>query len=255
MKRAALLLMTVLTVGISVQVFAQGMAASPPPASAPMGKITAASVWQPPADFLAKAHQACDTSMGAASFPECFMNQIAVAGASPEAVAFTRALYQESGGQVGIMSAFKSVGPVDLAQVLYPLRANDNYGLLLVNGDPKILDVDDLKKLDRTAMEQDSWYQERKTKYPQMEIWPGDRSASNPWPLVQSLPNGGVEFIVVYPLINGCHACERVGAARFGWEFDSTGKFLKTVFVPSALPPRHRHPSSMPPEAAPPSQP
>jgi hypothetical protein len=249
-----LLLMTVVASGVLVQAFAQGMAASQPPASAaPMGKVTAASVWQPPQDFLTKAHQACDTSMSAVSFPECFMNQIAVAGAPPEAVSFTRSLYQQSGGQVGIMKAFKSCGPVDIVQVMYPLRANDNYGLLLVNGDPKMLDVDDLKKLDVAAMEQDSWYQERKKKFPQMEIWPGDRSASIPWPRVQSLPDGGVEFVVTYPLINGCHACEHVGMARFGWEFDGSGKFLKTVFVPSALPPRRQR-SSPPAGSAPPSQ-
>ena len=62
-------------------------------------------------------------------------------------------LYRQSDGQVGIMVAFEKVGPVDVARVLYPLRANDNYGLLLVNGDPAILDVDDLKKLNRAEME------------------------------------------------------------------------------------------------------
>ncbi len=191
--------------------------------------------------------------MGAASFPECFMNQIAVAGAPSEAVAFTRALYKQSDGQVGIMNAFKSYGQVDVAQVFYPLRANDNYGLLLVNGDPTILDVDDLKKLDRTAMEQDSWYQSVKAKFPQIDIWPGDRSAAIPWPRVQPLPDGGIEFIIPYPMINGCHACAHVGSARFGWEFDAGGKFLKTVFIPSALPPRHK-PAPAPAGATPPQQ-
>ncbi len=252
MKRSALLLMTLVTSGVLIQAFAQGMAASPP-ANAPMGKITAASVWQPPQDFLSKAHQACDTSMSAVSFPECFMNQVAVAGAPPAAVAFTRAFYQESGGQVGIMSAFKSLGPVDVAQVFYPLRANDNYGLLLLNGDPKMLDVDDLKKLDRTGMDQDTWYEGLKKKFPQVEIWPGDRSAKIPWPRVQQSPDGGIEVIVPYPLLNGCHACESVGTARFGWEFDASGKFLKTVFLPSALPPRRR-PAAAPPDSVPPPQ-
>lgn len=34
-----------------------------------------------------------------------------------------------------------------------------NYALLLVNGDPPIIDVDDLKKLDKHGMEQDGIYQ------------------------------------------------------------------------------------------------
>jgi len=236
-KRFALLLTAILTAGTAAPLLAQGMAASPPPPPS-TGKITAAAIWQPPQDFLSKAHSVCDKSMSAVSFPECFMNQIAVAGASSEAVAFTRMLYAQSDGQVGIMSAFQSFGKVDAAQVFYPLRANDNYGLLLVNGDPKMLDVDDLKKLDQTAMQQDSMFQAVKRKYPQMDIWPGDRSGKDPWPRVEALPDGGTELIVSYPLINGCHACQRAGVARYGWEFDASGKFLRTTYIPTPPPPR-----------------
>jgi hypothetical protein len=208
------------------------MAANPPSSPAPMAKITAASVWQPPQDFLSKAHAVCDKSMSAISFPECFMNQIAAAGAPSDAVAFTRMLYQQNNGDVGIMTAYKSFGTVDAAQVVYPLRANTNYGLLLVNGDPNILDVDDLKKLDQAPMQQSPQFAALKNKYPQTDIWPGDRSGGHPWPGTRSISDGGIEFLVSYPLINGCHACARVGVARFGWEFDGSGKFLKTVYLP-----------------------
>ena len=236
MKRSALLLTAVLTAGTAVPVVAQGMAATPPPSPPSSGKISAAAAWHPPQDFLSKAHGVCDKSMSAVSFPECFMNQIAVAGAPAEAVAFTRMLYAQSDGQVGIMSAFKSFGTVDAAQVFYPLRANDNYGLLLVNGDPKVLDVDDLKKLDQAAMQQNSTFQAVKRKYPQADVWPGDRSGNDPWPRAQSLPDDGTELIVTYPLINGCHACQRVGVARYGWDFDGSGKFLHTTYIPTPPP-------------------
>jgi hypothetical protein len=237
-KRSALLLMAILTAGTAVPLVAQGMAATPPQPPSSIGKITAAAVWQPPQDFLAKAHAVCDKSMSAVSFPQCFMNQIAVAGAPAETVAFTRMLYAQGDGQVGIVSAFKAFGKVDAAQVFYPLRANDNYGLLLVNGDPQVLDVDDLKKLDQAAMQQDSMFQAVKRKYPQMDVWPGDRSGNNPWPRLQALPDGGAEIIVSYPLINGCHACQRVGVARYGWDFDATGKFLRTTYIPTPPPPK-----------------
>jgi hypothetical protein len=220
------------------------MAVKPPSSPAPLEKITRSSVWQPPQDFLARAHSVCDKSMTAMSFPECFMNQIAVAGAPPDAVSFTRMLYQQSDGQVGIMSAFKSYGVVDAAQVFYPLRANDNYGLLLVNGDPEILDVDNLKKLDQVAMEQSSGFQALKKKYPQVDVWPGDRSGVSPWPHVQPLPDGGKQFIVSYPLINGCHACARVGTVRFAWNFDVSGKFLQTAFSGTGKSQSRSEPSS-----------
>jgi hypothetical protein len=207
------------------------MRATPPSSPAPLGKVTAAAVWQPSQDVLNKARNFCDKSMGAASFPECFMNRLAAAGAPAESIAFTRALYQQSDGQVGIVSAFKSYGAIGVAQVMYPLRANDNYGLLFVNTDPNLLDPDDLKKLDQSAMNQDAPFQSIKKQYPQADLWPGDRSGDSPWPEAQQLPDGGTQLLLTYPLINGCHACARVGKARFGWDFDASGKFLRTVYI------------------------
>jgi len=212
-------------------------------ASQTAGKITASAVWQPPPDFVTKAHSVCDKSAGPESFPVCFINQMSASGAPADAVTFTRALFKQSDGQVGIMSAFKTVGPVDVAQVLYPLRANDNYGLQLVNGDPSILDVDDLKQLDRKAMEENSMFQAVKQKYPQTDVWPGDRSGNAPWPRVETLPDGGKQFVVSYPLINGCHACARVGLARFGWNFDAKGKFQRTIYIPTPPPPKLTRPT------------
>jgi hypothetical protein len=199
-------------------------------------------VWQPPKDFVTKAHTTCDQSANPASFAECFVGQMSSAGAPADAVSFTRMLYKQSDGMVGIMTAFKKYGPVDAAQVLYPLRANDNYALLLVNGDPKILDVDDLQKLNRTGMEQNAFYQAIKSKYPQTDLWPGDRSGSDPWPRMQSTADGGIELVVSYPLINGCHACQHVGVARFGWEFDARGKFVRATYIPTPPPPKLTRP-------------
>src|SRR5581483_7976059 len=119
------------------------------------GPISQSAVWQAPQEFLTQTENLCQKSMSAMSFPEGFINQMSAAGAPAEVVGFTRMLYGQSDGQVGIMSAFKRFGSVDAAQVMYPLRANDNCGVLLVNGDPKILDVDNLQKLDRSSMEQD----------------------------------------------------------------------------------------------------
>jgi hypothetical protein len=252
MIRSALLL---LSLGTGILLFAlpqSGTGAPQTGDAASDGKITATAVWQPPQDFITKAHQACDKAMNPASFTECFINQMSAAGAPADAVSFTRMLYQQNGGLVGIMTAFKAYGPVDAAQVFYPLRANDNYALLLVNGDPRIIDVDDLQKLNHQAMEDDPMFQLAKKRYPQIDIWPGDRSGSSPWPRVQSIAGGGTEFIVNYPVINGCHACDRVGNARYGWEFDATGKFLRTVYVAAPVAPRsltHQH--NPPPQSAP----
>ncbi len=236
----------------NVFVFAQ---AAGPAAETASAKITAAAVWQPPADFIPKAHAVCDKAAGATSFPACFINQMSAAGAPADAVAFTRMLFKQSDGEVGIMAAFKSVGPVDVAQVFYPLRANDNYGLLLVNGEPVLLNVDDFQKLDRKGMEANPMYQAVKKKFPKTEIFTGDRSGSAPWPRVQALAGGGAEFIVTYPLLNGCHACGPVGLARFGWDFDANGKFLRTVYIPTPPPPKLTRPERLQPQPPAPSGP
>ena len=224
----------------------------PAPGMSSEGKIGASAVWQPSQEFLDKTHSTCETSAGPANFGACYMNQMQAAGAPAAAVEFTRMLYRQNGELVGIMTAFKNYGTVDAAQVLYPLRANDNYGLLLVNGDPKVLDVDDLQKLDRAAMEQNPMFQSVKQKFPKADIWPGDRSGDAPWPRFQPRPGGGSEFIVSYPMIDGCHACRHVGLARFAWEFDASGKFLKTSYVPTPPPPKlvskPRAPAQQPPQ-------
>ena len=216
------------------------------------GKIGPSAVWQPAPDFIAKAHAACDKG-NPGNYCECFIAQMSTAGAPTDAVNFTRMLYQESDGQVGILSELRKVGPVDVARVMYPLRANDNYGLLLINGDPKILDVDDLKKLDRGPMEQNPMYKSVKGKYPNMGLWPGDRSG-RAWPQVKPLPDGGQQFILGYPLINGCHACAHVGLALFAWNFDSSGKFLGTKYVPTPPPPKLTRPNRATQPSPPPPQ-
>ena len=213
-------------------------------ASQSSGKIGPSAVWQPPQDFIAKAHAACDKS-NPPNYGQCFLDQMANSGAPGPAVAFSLSLFRESNGDVGIMTDFHKVGPVDIARVMYPLRANDNYGLLLVNGDPAILNVDDLKKLDRAAMEQNPFFQAIKQKYSGTDIWPGDRSGTM-WPQVKPTPEGGQQFIIGYPLLNGCHACQHTGLALFSWDFDAKGKFLGTKYIPTPPPPKLMRPTRKP---------
>lgn len=200
------------------------------------GTITSAAVWKLPDSLRTTILKKCGDATQPPSFAECFINQMQQGGAPAAAVAFTRELYKANGGDVGIMYGFHKVGPVDIAWINYPLRANTNDGLLFVNGQPRILNVEDLKLLDQKAMQQDPQFQNTKAQFPNVSLWPGDRNGAV-WPNSQPGPNGGVQFTVGYPLINGCHACERVGSALFNWNFDSKGKFLGTAFIGMTPPP------------------
>ncbi len=196
-------------------------------------KIGASAVWQLPPTFLATAHAACDKSSGDV---ECLIGQMKKAGAPAAATSFTRELYKQSHGDFGIMTGFQGEGQVSFAWITYPLRANTNYGLLLVNGQPPIVNVEDLKLLDRKAMEQTSQYQDLKVQFPKVDLWPGDRDGKI-WPNSQTGLDGGVQFTVGYPLLNGCHACASAGFAVFNWNFDAQGKFLGTAFMGLTPPP------------------
>jgi hypothetical protein len=198
-------------------------------------KIDASAVWQVSPQFLANAHAACDKS-SPYGYAECMIDQMAKTGAPTMAVRFTRELYKQSHGEFGVMTGFQNLSPVSFAWVMYPLRANTNYGLLLVNGRPPIVNVEDLKLLDRKTMEQSFQFQDLKNQFPQVDLWPGDRDGKI-WPESQPGPNGGTQFVVGYPLINGCHACARAGVAIFTWNFDAQGKLLGTSFQGMTPPP------------------
>lgn len=191
------------------------------------GRISESAVWQMPPQFTPTAHAACDAST--AAYGKCMIAQMEKAGASPDAIRFTQELYAENHGEFGIMTGFQQEGPVAFAWITYPLRANTNYGLLLVNGQPRIVNVEDLKLLDVKAMKSSSQFQDLKAQFPKVDVWPGDRDGKT-WPNSQTGPNGGIQFTVGYPLINGCHACARAGSAIFNWNFDANGKFLGTTF-------------------------
>jgi hypothetical protein len=203
------------------------------PASA--AKTDASAVWQIPSQFLATAHAACDNAPTPDNV-ECMTGQMTKAGASTAAVNFTRELYMQNNGNFGIMTGFQPQSPVAFAWITYPLRANTNYGLLLVNGQPRIIDVEDPKLLDRKAMQQSFQFQDLKAQFPHVDVWPGDRDGQI-WPNSQAGPNGGIQFVVSYPLLNGCHACDRAGFAIFTWNLDASGKFLGTSFMGMTPPP------------------
>jgi hypothetical protein len=105
-----------------------------------------------------------------------------------------------------------------------------------VNGRPSIVNLEDLKLLDTKTMEQSSQFHDLEGQFPQVNLWPGDRDGKT-WPTPQAGPNGGSQFVLEYPLRNGCHACARAGSAIFTWNFDAQGKFLGTTFDGLLSPP------------------
>jgi hypothetical protein len=202
-------------------------------------KITSAAIWEPGSNFLASATKACRQDLAEAR-ARCFIDEMAKAGAPREAIEFSRRLYAQNGAW-GVLWEFQAVGPVDMAKVHYPMRDGErqyaagarNYGLLLVNGNPAIVDVDDLKQLDQQAMERDEGYQRLKRQFPGLKLWAGARGGTAFEPVTRH-PNGGLSFDMNYFLNPTRPAGAWLSGAHFSWNFDATGKFLGTNFTGGA---------------------
>lgn len=173
--------------------------------------------------MLQDIQQECAALAGTA-FRDCFVRGMEKAGASPPAVAFTRRL----GG--AILRDFRRIGPVDVAYVYYPFRANQNQGALLVNGAPALIDVDDQQLLAKNELEKHPAYTALAKRSNEVTLWPGERSGTG-YPTVERLPDGGVQFLVGYRLRDVCHACAILGEAQFAFIFDRAGQFLGTKLV------------------------
>jgi hypothetical protein len=187
-------------------------------------EITSKAVWQPGTQFIRTAMDQC----GKQQYPktaDCFLSEMQAAGAPPEAITFTKRLQQETNGQVGFLRDFRETGNVDIAYVDYVFRANENQACFLVNGTPAMIDIDDFKLLPKAALLTNPVYAQLATKFPKVSLWPGDRSGKD-YPLVKVSENKEQRFVVGYRLLNGCHACSRVGSVQYAFDFDSNGKFI-----------------------------
>jgi len=185
--------------------------------------VGADAVWQPEAQFLAIVRKTCGEE-SSSNFGECFAKQMASA-APPAAVAFTRSIHNE-----GWLRDFRKVARVDIAYVLYPFRANENQGWLLVNGSPSLVDVDNLQKLPKSEMEENLAWSQLIARSPRATLFPGDRTGAT-GPLAILNPDGSEEFVVGYKVLDGCPTCAQLGVAFLGFEFNPKGKQTAMEFI------------------------
>ena len=188
--------------------------------------ISRETAWNADKQMVQAVRQRCADSP---QMEECLADVMEDLGASREAADFAKSF-----GGGAYVRRFREAGRVDVAYVFYPLRPDENRGILLVNGEPAIVDVDDIALLPKDAMEQDKTYAAIKKAFPRVTLWPGDRSSR--YPSVEYLPEGGQTFVVPYALRNFCHACEILGTAFFSFDFDKNGRLLAIRFQRVDLP-------------------
>lgn len=189
---------------------------------APIGKapVTESAVWNPAADVLAAIRTKCGEG-DPAIIERCFLEEMKSAGASPEAIAFSKSMAATG---VIYLRAFRKVARVDVAYIQYAFRANELDGILLVNGDPSPIDVDDESQYPTAELQKYPPYAAIANNFPNVSLWPADRT--NPQlPKLDATGWGSQSFLVNYVLRDGCHACAQIGSATFAFPFDDHGKF------------------------------
>ena len=190
------------------------------PAADSTSPITAKAVWTPTPEQLSDIRRKC-TEGDPAQHEACFLDAMKSAGAHEEAMAFVK---EFAANGLAYVRAFRDTGRVDIAYIEYLFRANDLDGVLLVNGTPPIIDVDDHKFLSQEDLRKDDDYAALLQKNPKVSVFPADRYHTE-LPMATSAANGGQEFQVEYLLQDGCHACARLGTLIVAFEFDSSARF------------------------------
>src|ERR1700722_1686185 len=147
--------------------------------------VTPEVVWNPSREVLAAIREKCGEG-DPGNLSGCFLTEMRAAGSSQQAVAFAKA---NADNGLFYARAFRKVGTVDIAYIQYPFRANELDGVLFVNGDPAIIDVDSEKFVAQSNFEKDPTYAALAKKHLQISIWPGDRYHTNK-PLVKDLGSG-----------------------------------------------------------------
>jgi predicted secreted protein len=206
------------------------------PTPHPVTRVSAAAVWNPPVDMLAAMRQKCGEA-DPTHMERCFLNEMKSAGASPEALAFAESLAASLG--VVYLRAFRRLEKVDVAYIEYAFRANELEGVLLVNGNPSPIDVDDDRFTIDAEMRKNAAYAALAEQYPHISLWPGDRFDSK-LPTMTSTGWGTQSFLVQYTLRDGCHACAVLGTATLAFNFDTQGNFqgARVSSVAAAAAPR-----------------
>jgi len=183
-------------------------------------RVTVNVVFAGDTKFIDTAKATCQDPH-ADKLQDCFAGEMKKAGASSAAVEFSKQL-----GEPGFVRDFRVAGPVDIAYVLYPYRANENQSWLIVNGTPPTIDVDNSKlvTIAARALKNNAAYTGLAKAHPDLSPWPGDRYSTET-PDVEMGANGGVHLIVNYRLREKCHSCAVLGHAWYSFEFDAKGIF------------------------------
>lgn len=165
--------------------------------------MTRDAVWQ---GDISRCFQPGDLSREA-----CLIGQIKASGGAPAAQAAVR--YLEAKFEPGYVSGWQQQGLTGIASVVWPFRANNNAGTLLIPTSGEAIDVD--RSPDGLA--QNAVWQTFTSAYPDSMPFPPAKVLD-----AQSTEKG--QRLVFATPIKHCHACETQGYLSVAYSFDINGR-------------------------------
>jgi hypothetical protein len=162
-------------------------------------------VWRPSQATIAELHKCADPIS-----LNCVHTVMEQSGASADAFEF----YHLTGW---FLLELKSTdGPVMLAMVADPWRANENEQPALVGGHPVIVYPEDVQ----VPVEDDAGFKALKADFPLLWFW-----KSGPTLETNAVTVAGERFVFRYRLLDGCRACAIRGWARIEFAFGPDGTY------------------------------
>jgi len=174
--------------------------------------VDASVVWKPKAS-LAEPLSRCHDGA-------CVIRIMQRGGASKRAIWFSTTIASLGVAGEGYADKFMHYGPVDFIRVFRPHQGMEGMmSMLFVNGGPLIVDGSDWSRLQVINLMQSPVYRRIKASYPNADVWVTAEYAG------QRKTSAGQTFLVRYPLLNGCHACDYLGSVTYGINFSRDGLF------------------------------
>ena len=157
----------------------------------------------------------------------CLLRAMQAGGASSKAIAFTRWYYTFSEGDSAFIYRLLKprFGVVSIAEIELPGRANTNSIYIFVNGKPAVINPEEgfTTKLPWTTS---AAFLAIKRTYPNASVFPNEDFVGE-----SARPNGGQRFTIAAPIVDGCHACARVGIVYVGFDFGALGSAKAPVIT------------------------
>lgn len=190
-----------------------------------LGVLDANLVYQPSSVVVGIEDPRC-AQRERTAYESCRLTMMKRDGATAAAIAFARTLtaYRKYFGYATSVQRGR-FGPVAMVGTL-PSGASTYGSRYLVTPAGRFIDPDEVTRADQVAAASDPAFQILRSAHSAATVWPqaGD--------VVETRARGGGQrFIIKHPIVDGCHACALLGAARYAYDFDRYGRLRRTILI------------------------